>query len=391
MNLAIGDIRPDKGRLRSNPMRLLRIERYVFQEWLKVFLLAVVAALVFLLLAGILNDLEDLIEWGATTGEILGYFGVLTPGYLTTVLPVGLLLSILFSLSNLHRNGELIAMRSSGLSLWRITRTLWLAGAFFTGLMFHLNAEVTPWSEERARSLLEGFAYQAELEQDKAPGIGLVRGLTYYNHQERRIYFMNRFRIPTLQAYGLTVHQLDEGDREISRLLANEAYFDDASGHWVLIQGRELRFDPDSGQQVFSRAFARMEEPSLTDDPGLMRLFRKKPQDLSFLELQRVLAALPGETDPRYVDYSMRYWSVLAQPFSCLVVVALAIPFAVTGVRSNPMVGVSKSIGFFFAYYLVFNLAFLIGTWNWIAPLAAAWIPNALALGIGFYLNRRLV
>lgn len=43
----------------------------------------------------------------------------------------------------------------------------------------------------------------------------------------------------------------------------------------------------------------------------------------------------------------------MVQPFACIIVVAIAIPFSVAGVRTNPMVGVSKTVGLFFVYFVL--------------------------------------
>jgi lipopolysaccharide export system permease protein len=59
-----------------------------------------------------------------------------------------------------------------------------------------------------------------------------------------------------------------------------------------------------------------------------------------------------------------------------LIVIAIAIPFAVTGVRVNPAVGVSKSIGLFFLYYVLTNLSASLATKQIVEPELAAWLPN---------------
>ena len=43
-------------------------------------------------------------------------------------------------------------------------------------------------------------------------------------------------------------------------------------------------------------------------------------------------------------------------PFKYLIFCGIAIPFAVSGVRNTPAVGVTKSIGLFFAFYLMTSI-----------------------------------
>ena len=95
------------------------------------------------------------------------------------------------------------------------------------------------------------------------------------------------------------------------------------------------------------------------------------------------------ELRPRIAEYEVYYNSILASPFCCLIVVGIAIPFAVSGVRVNPMVGVSKSIGLFAAYYLLTNIFNMLGAGMWLPPVVAAWAPNVLMLAYAIYLCRK--
>ena len=72
----------------------------------------------------------------------------------------------------------------------------------------------------------------------------------------------------------------------------------------------------------------------------------------------------------------MRYFQLIATTLGPLIVIAIAIPFSVTGVRVNPAVGVSKSIGLFLLYYVMANLASSLATKEIVEPDVAAWLPN---------------
>src|SRR5690625_4385522 len=171
----------------------------------------------------------------AGIGEILLYYLVLLPGFFPIVLPIALLLSLLFALGNLHRNSEFIALRATGFSTFKITRTIWLSGAVLSVLLLFLNAQTVPWSVEQSRKMLDNieFSHLAELEEEG--DVGLVRKLAFDNRQENRIWFMNRFSHFTYRGFGVNVYKLDSRRREVERLMAREAYFDDYWNQWVFI------------------------------------------------------------------------------------------------------------------------------------------------------------
>jgi lipopolysaccharide export system permease protein len=90
------------------------------------------------------------------------------------------------------------------------------------------------------------------------------------------------------------------------------------------------------------------------------------------------------------VPYAVRYFGLIADTLGPLIVIAIAIPFAVTGVRVNPAVGVSKSIGLFFLYYVLANIAASLATKQIIDPVLAAWLPNIGMVAIATWLFARL-
>ena len=107
-----------------------------------------------------------------------------------------------------------------------------------------------------------------------------------------------------------------------------------------------------------------------------MLLIDQRPRDLSFFELKRLIDYFSVENPPKSVPYAVRYFSILADTLAPLVVIAIAIPFAVAGVRVNPAVGVSKSIGLFLLYYFMATVATSLATRQTIDPQLAAWLPS---------------
>ena len=138
-------------------------DRYIFSEWVKTFALAMGLTLGLLLMEDMYDDLPDLLAYGANIGDVAWYYRVLLPSFLPIVLPLALMISVLFSLGNLHRNNEIIAMRACGLSLYKLTRSLWTMVIVFTFLLFYLNAQLVPWSVEQSRKIWDNYAFAEQL------------------------------------------------------------------------------------------------------------------------------------------------------------------------------------------------------------------------------------
>jgi lipopolysaccharide export system permease protein len=366
------------------------LDRYLLGEWLKMLALLLAATMGVLMMTALYDNFRELIQVGAGPGDILLYYGTLMPSYLSIVLPLSMLLSLLFVLTNLHRNNELTAVRSAGLNIFATTRALWLAGVVLCGVSLLLNARVVPWSVEASRSLLENFEFRAEARKTPGGALGVVYSVAFDNQRQNRMWFFNRYSRYSETAYGVTVSELDRSRRERTRIMAREATYDAGHRAWTFQEGREMWFDPEQGELMRTVAFATKTIPHLTEDPALMLLFDRKPVDLSFNELSRLIDYFSAEDNPKLTKYEVRYYGLLADTIGPLIILAIAIPFAVSGVRVSPAVGVSKSIGLFFLYYVLSSFATLLGGGGYLEPMWAALMPNLAMTGLAAYFFGRM-
>ena len=370
-------------------MRL--VDRHILAQWLQSFLATLAVTVGLLILERMYDTLPDLVGFGATYFQIVSYYASLIPGFFPIIIPLAILVSILLSLGTLRKNNEITALRAGGLSLWQITRTLWISGGLLSLLLFYLSAQVIPQTVVRSREMWDNLAYNRQLETKSSNDVGLLYNLTFFNAKDNRLWFINRFSQYTTMAYGVTVSELSPDGHERSRLIANQAYFDEYLGHWVMEEGRRITFDDKSNDPVRSVAFTKENLKQLTENPTLMQALEKKPNSLSLKELQTLIGQLPHHDDPRVNGYLVQYHSLLAAPLGCILVVGIALPFALGGNNRNPAASASQSVFFFFFYYLATRIFGLLGSREILSPLIAAWIPSLLMAGcIPLLFRRRL-
>jgi lipopolysaccharide export system permease protein len=365
-------------------------DRHLLREWLHILGLVLVAMIGLLFMQVLYDDFRYLNDLGAEASDFGAYFFVTIPGFLSLVLRVALLISLLFVLGKLHRANEFTALRAAGVSLLRITAPVWLVGVLACGLTWYLNGSVVPWSVEESRALRESLQYRQQARTQAEDRVGAVYSVGFDNRAAGRMWFFNRYSQFTRKGYGVTLSELDPQRREQRRIVAAEAWRDLVRGGWVFRDGRELIFDPETAQLVEPRPFTELFRPDCTEDPRLMLIIDRKASDLSFFELGRLIDYLRQTGSPKVVPYEVRYFSLIADTLGPLIIIGLAVPFAVSGVRVNPAVGVSKSIGLFFLYYIFMNLASSLATKGIIEPLLAAWVPNLGMAAIGLWLFVRL-
>lgn len=367
------------------------LDRYIFCEWLKIFVIAIGVTLGILVLHDMYDNLGHLIEWGASTEDILLYYGLLVPTLVPVVLPISLLLSLIYILGSLHRNNEITAMRSAGMNVFRITRSLWLGGFILAGLLLWLNASIIPYAKEQSRTLYDNVKYENQMKHMQLADVGKIANMCFNNRRDGRLWFTNSFSIATNRANGVRVSVLDDKGREISRVMAREGVYDDVDNCWFFSDGQEITYNPETHRATKAIGFDKKYYRTFTEDPKIMVLSMRRPKDLSLFETKMLIDALNDDNAYEAKPYLVRWYSIWASAFACIIVVAIAIPFSVAGVRTNPMVGVSKTVGLFFLYFVIDSVLSALGGRGYLPPLWAAAVPVVAMLAFALSLYRKAI
>lgn len=373
----------------SSHMKLL--DKYIFLEWLKSFLLTFLAIASVIVIGNMFDDLRDLLEQNASMIDILNFYLYLVPSFFPIIIPISLLISLLFFLGNLRRNNEIIAMQASGLSLFQITRTLWISSLILSMLLVLFNASIIPLSVERTKKIQNKLIIKKKAQENIDENSDLISKLVFDNTAKGRLWYIHHFNEFTHQAFDLNIYNRNPHNAETSRIAAQEASFDKINQNWTLKNGRQTLFNPETGEPIQSLTFEQKTFPDYTENPEIMISLSKKPRHLSLFELKNLLNALDYKTNPNIANYAIRYQTLLSTPLSCLIVTAIAIPFAAFGVRTNPLVGVSKAILLFFVYYIITNISTILGNQLILSPWLAAWLPNFAMIAFALFLYRKAV
>jgi lipopolysaccharide export LptBFGC system permease protein LptF len=80
----------------------------------------------------------------------------------------------------------------------------------------------------------------------------------------------------------------------------------------------------------------------------------------------------------------------LAAPWTCLVVVLIAIPFGVAPGRRNLFVGVAGSVFICFTYFVLQQVGLALGMGGYLPSWLAAWLPNLFFAAVGLLAMARI-
>lgn len=205
--------------------------------------------------------------------ELLLYFAVfMTP----LALPLSILIASLITFGNLGEHFELTAIKSTGISLTRILRPIFVFVLFTTVAAFVINNTVVPFAAREAYSVLYDI-------QKKKPAINLQEGSFYNGIPDISIKVEKKFQDGiSMKDVVLYDHRKDNGNTEV--IVADSARMFTMPGQ------RYLKFELFYGFNYSDRDPQESRHPKENGNKSMTRSKFEKSQmviDLSAIQLMR--------------------------------------------------------------------------------------------------------
>jgi lipopolysaccharide export system permease protein len=375
-------------------MRLL--DRYLLRELVVPLGYCLCGFLLIWVAADLCGNLRDYQEKKLLASDILEYYMVITPEILVLVLPIALLLALLYTLTNHARHHEITAIRAAGVSLWRLALPYFVVGVLASLLLFAINEFWVPDSSERAEQIHTRRMAPAGNSAD----LTKVRDLGFVNERDRRRWLIGLYNPATARMFNpIVLWTLSDGSG--IQLQAQRA--DRVRGIWTFYNVSEFKLSGHTNAPpvpLFQTNVVSM--PSFSETPAQIRSEIKisrmmslpereaKNPDLSISEILNYLRLHP---EPSRSDAWWLYTKLqgrLALPWTCIIVVLIAIPFGAASGRRNVFVGVASSIVICFGYFVLQRVGMALGATGSVAPWLAAWLPNLFFGLTGLSLTARV-
>jgi len=299
---------------------------------------------------------------------------------------------LLYALTNHARHNELTAMRSAGISLGRLSLPYLSAGIILSLGLFALNELWVPYSAEAAEKILtRRLPAQAD-----APSSEWERQFGFYNSRDNRKWF--------LVAYNRTTHEMIEPHVECilaggkrREIKAERGLRQD--GAWVFTNVQELVYPPGRGSLPATYETNVMVMAEFSETPHEIKTEIKVSKISGFRQIKKAQLSIREILDYQRLHpddaakaalLATKLHGRLAAPWTCLVVVLIAVPFGAGSGRRNVFVGVASSIFICFTYFVFQQLGLALGTGGYLWPWLSAWGPNLLFASAGLLLGYRV-
>ena len=358
------------------------LRRYFLWEVTVPFLFGIGVFTFILLIARMLKLVELVVNRGVPILEIGKLFAYTLPTFLEVTVPMALLLAVLLAVGRLSADSEIVALRTSGISLYQMTVPLALFTLVVYGLNMFLAIYARPWGNAHLKAGLYEIA--------KTRASAGLREHVFNDDFSGLVIYVEHIQPPGDRLGAVLIADSRDPNQRNTVLAKRGFIVSNEETHTVtlrLLDGSIHTFMP--GETSYHKTDFTVYDVTLNLAAALAKFSQreKEPEEMTIPELRAAIAERQraGKSASGELLELHRKFSV---PFACLVFGLVGIPLGIRPARAVHSRGFSISLIVIFLYYLLLTTGETLAQKTDVPPLAALWTPNVVFLlfGIGLFL-----
>ncbi len=326
------------------------------------------------------DELEDVGRSGYTLGHAVLRSLLELPGHFYELFPIAVLIGTIYAMARLAQSSEFTILRTAGLGPGRALALLALPGLVFALMTFVVGDFVTPYTEARA------VAVKAQARGGGGLALGgagaWLKDRRSTPDGERAVSVNVAATAGAGKLLGVRIFEFDLEGRLRSRIEAASGQVRD-DGSWLLRRVHRTDWPTpqgaSEGQGLHQQSLAEMRWSSALE-ASVVAAALLPAQTMSTVELWRYAHHL-ADQEQAAQRYEIQFWKKALYPLACVVMVALALPFAYLHARAG---GVSfkvfGGIMLGISFVLLNNAAGHLGMLRLWTPWMVAAAPSLLYL-----------
>jgi LPS export ABC transporter permease LptG/LPS export ABC transporter permease LptF len=381
-----------RARLQARPQRRAGrgafpriLDQYVMLEFLNVFALVLMGFILLMLVFTIFDRLGDILRNHVKMITVGDYLINLTPLFLYQLAPLAVLIAVLVTFGVLNRNSEIIAMKATGISLYRLVVPIVSIAALLAVSLFLFDQFYLPQANKRQDALLnviKGKPPQTVTHPEQNWIFGQPN-----KGEPGRIFYYRFFDVDRDEFANISVFEFDPATFALTRrIFAAKAVWDPDIASWRFENGWENDIQGDHASDY--REFGETSFSEIHEDPQYFTREERQAQEMNFGQLDRYISDL-RQSGFDTMKLRVALWRKLSYPLVAVVMAVLAIPFALSMGRRGSLTGIAVAIGVALSYFVVESLFGSLGNVNYLPAALAAWSSDVLFGLVGGYLLLR--
>ena len=149
-----------------------KLNIFIIRSFVGPFMITFFIAMFFLIMQFFWKYVDDLMGKGLEISVLLELLFYVSATLIPLALPLAVLFSSIMTFGNLSEKNELTALKSSGLSLFRVMRPMLIFIIALSGAAFYFSNYVLPIANLKWRTIIYNI-------QQKKPTFGITEGIFY--------------------------------------------------------------------------------------------------------------------------------------------------------------------------------------------------------------------
>lgn len=359
-----------------------QIDRYIIREILSPTLLCIVIFTMVMVLGRAYKLVDLIINKGVSLSDILILLTTLLPTFFSISLPLAFLMGVMIGLGRMSAESEIVALKSAGIGLARISRPVFALALIFTLLTGATNLWFMPWG-------YKAFATKSfEIVRQKA-AIGL-QPRVFMGQFNNLVLYANEIDERTDQLHGLFI--VEKQPEATSWIFADSgSILSEEKTETVTIRlhdgviHRQQAESSDNYQLIHFRNYEIQPDISAMDSPKIRDYFKPREQPLG-----KLWSDISTEADPAVMrNLQAELHSRLTSPLSPLLFILFGLPFSMQSHRSGRSGGFVMGLIIFLGYYFMHSAAITLTKEAAAPPLLTFWAFHFLLTVVGVLFFRQ--
>lgn len=359
------------------------VNRYIFAELASIFSLVLLVFTFILLLGQIANLIDLVLSKGVSLLVVAELLVLILPPFLVVTIPTSLLVACVMTFSRLSADGEILALKANGFSLYRLL----IPAGWFSLLAATLTAYLMIFAQPLGNKAFKQVLLQIARSQANLD----LKEQVFNDHFDRLVIYVDQILPQERIMKGIMIADQRNSDTP-ETIFAAEGFLlpspDPMSFSLRLKDGAIHRLYEKSRYQLLSFAqydFTLNFQESL-EGKGFNKL-RVREMTLSELE-QQIESIKRGDQDKKKDYYALltELYKRLFTPYACLILGLLGAPLGIKNQRSGRSGGFAISLFILIANHLLNIMGESLGEKGAIPPILAFLVPNLILTMTAAYL-----
>jgi len=360
------------------------LDAYVVREFFGMFMLVLASFVMLMLVFTFFELIGDIVRNHIALVTVGEYLFNLAPSMVYTITPLAVLIAALVTFGVLNRNSEIVAMKATGISLYRLVVPIVSISAVLAVCLFLFDDYYLPSAnrrQEALRNTIKGRPPQTFLHPEQK----WMFGQSHPGEQGHIFYY--QFFDPDNDAFAnLSIFEFNPSTFALSRrIFASRAVWNEQTETWRFENGWVRNISTDNPEYI---EFKNTTFSEIHEDPGYFKKENWQSQEMNFRQLDSYIRDL-RQSGFDTMRLRVALWHKLAYPLIAIVMSILAIPFALSMGRRGSLTGIAVAISVALVYWVVDGLFGALGNVNYLPAALAAWSPAVLFGLTGGYLLLR--